>query len=97
MNIHIDTNAKPPEGWTETEKMLAVVVFWKRWDPSFRRCIVNMQIAKGDMFDTADGVIESILKALEVIDKDRLVKELEGAGLIKLKQKDDSHETNSDK
>lgn len=86
MNAWINTNDPPPENWTEAEKLLALFQFWVRWNPEFRKGIIRQQEQKSDMFSHGDGIIQSILKGLEHIDKDKLIKELQGAGLVSEKR-----------
>jgi len=82
VNAWINTNEPPPENWTEAEKLLALLQFWMRWNPEFRKGIVRQHEQKGHMFSCSDGIIQAILHGLEYIDRDKLIEELQGAGLV---------------
>lgn len=82
MNVWINTNDPPPENWTEAEKLLALFQFWMRWSPEFRKGMIQLREQKSDMFSYEDGIIQAILNGLEHIDRDKLVSELQGAGLV---------------
>ena len=89
MNVYIETDGTFPEGLTESEKILRLLNFWKRWDPAFRKVIIEMHIKRSHMFCHADGVIEGVLKGLEQIDHKRLHDELEKAGLTRTVPQDE--------
>lgn len=86
MNVWINTDEPPPENWTEAEKLLALFQFWMRWNPKFRKAIIEQHEQKGDLFSHEDGIIQGILRGLECIDHDKLLKELNGAGLVSEKK-----------
>ena len=86
MNVWINTDEQPPENWTEAERLLCLFLFWSIWYAKFRQYIIQQHEQKGDMFSHADGIIQSILKGMEHIDRDKLIKEFKYSGLISEKK-----------
>jgi hypothetical protein len=76
-NIHVDTNSKAPEDWSETEKMLALVQYWYRWNEVARKSLIDTITMQPYYWcDPLAGINVSVLNGLEEIDPEKLAEEL---------------------
>lgn len=79
MNIHFDTDGKFPESYSEGDKLLGIVEFWMQFMPEVRESIIAQHEQNGDMFSPFDGIVQSVLKALQQVDMEKLKKEMQAA------------------
>jgi len=77
MNIHVDTDSKPPKDWSEVEKTLALIQFWYRWNEPARKYLIKEVEGQPDFWcDTIAGINLAVLKSLQEIDPEKLKEEL---------------------
>jgi len=79
VNIHFDTDGKFPESYSEGDKLLGIVEFWMRFMPEVRESIIAQHEQNGDMFSPFDGIVQSVLKALQQVDMEKLKEEMQAA------------------
>jgi hypothetical protein len=77
-NIHVDTDEKAPEGWSEAKKALAVVKYWFSWSEATRgELIRTLECQPNYWCDPVLGINVAVLKSLQDVDLEKLAVELE--------------------
>jgi hypothetical protein len=72
MNLHVDTEFQFPPGWSEGDKILALVEFWMRFQPEVRKKFIEHHCSRSHLADIADGAIEAVLRGLQQVDLEKL-------------------------
>ena len=80
MNIHADTDKKPPADWTQARRVLALVRFWHGFHPVIREHLLSDD--NFSSFSETDGILEALLKGIDDLDPKKLEEELKEAGLL---------------